>query len=111
MNRTVAPFLMASLFGTNAACDVPLPVIFTSTTAAACSAGSATDGAAAGAAAGGVAGAAWASDAAAFLSPPQAAMPEPTSAVSNMKRIARFLPDHGRNRLLNAFAIHPDCRK
>src|SRR5260370_36631306 len=104
MNRTVAPFLMASLFGTNAACDVPLPVIFTSTTAAACSAGSATDGAAAGAAAGVVAGAAWASDAAAFLSPPQAVMPEATSAVSHMKRIARFLPHDGARALVDAVA-------
>src|SRR6266851_2691277 len=98
MNRTVAPFLIASLFGTNAACEVPLPVIFTSTTAAACSAVGATDGAAAvaEAAAGVGAGVAWASDAAApFLSPPQAVTPKATSAVSNMKRIARFLRDDG----------------
>src|SRR5713226_2824305 len=100
MNRTVAPFLMASLFGTNAACDVPLPVIFTSTTAAACSAGSATDGAAAGAAAGVVAGAAWASDAAAFLSPRWSPTASLLAAVSNMKRIARFLRDDGERALV-----------
>src|SRR2546423_11763541 len=66
MNRTVVPVLIVSLLGSNAAWVVPLPVIFTSTTAPAGS----ELGAAGVAAGAGVA--AWAWEAAGFFLPPQA---------------------------------------
>src|SRR5260370_41483980 len=101
---------MVSLFGTNAACEVPLPVIFTSTTAAACSTVGAT-GVVAVAAAGGGAGAAWASDAAAAFLSPQAAAPEATRAGSHMERLARFLRGDDERALVDAFTIYPSDRK
>src|SRR5438309_2677218 len=88
MNRTVVPVLMVTLLGSNAATLVPLPVIFTSTTAPAGSAAGVLADTAAGA---GVAASAW--DAADFLSPPQATIANATSVVSRVKRIADSLRD------------------
>src|SRR2546423_1809773 len=103
MNRTVVPVLMVSLLGSNAACDVPLPIIFTSTTAPA---GSAVVAAADGAAGAGVAASAW--DAPDFLSPPQATAVNAASVVSRVKRIANSLRDNRRDgaceRVHNIFA-------
>src|SRR3989454_10860692 len=87
-NRTVVPGLIVSLAGSNAAAVVPLPVIFTSTTAPAGSAAGAFAATPAGA---GVAASAW--DAADFLSPPQATIANATSEVNRVKRIADSLRD------------------
>src|SRR5438874_6893417 len=87
MNRTVVPALMLSLFGSNAATLVPLPVIFTSTTAPAGSAAGAAAGTSAGV---GVAASAW--DAADFLSPPQATIANAASVVNRVNRICRLPP-------------------
>src|SRR2546430_7538135 len=81
MKRTVVPVLIVSLFGSNEAWLVPLPVIFTSTTAPA--------GSAVGA---GVAASAW--DAADFFSPPQATAVNATSVVSRVNRIANRSEEH-----------------
>ncbi|PYO99601.1 MAG: hypothetical protein DMD60_01345 [Gemmatimonadetes bacterium] len=77
-----------TLLGSNAAAVVPLPVIFTSTTAPAGSGAAALADTAAGV---GVAASAW--DAAGFLSPPQATIANATSVVSRVKRIADSLRD------------------
>jgi len=74
--------------GSNAATLVPLPVIFTSTTAPAGSVAGVTADPLAGA---GVA--ASASDAADFLSPPQATAANATSVVNRVNRIAESLRD------------------
>src|SRR5437588_11551106 len=95
MKRTVVPVLIVSLLGANGAWLVPLPVIFTSTTAPA--------GSAVGA---GVAASAW--DAADFFSPPQATAVNATSVVSRVNRIANSLRDDRRDgaceRVHNIFA-------
>src|SRR5881628_3566489 len=87
MNRTVVPALMLSLLGSNAAMLVPLPVIFTSTTAPVGSAAGAAAGASAGV---GVAASAW--DAADFLSP-QPTIANAASVVNRVNRIADSLRD------------------
>src|SRR2546429_8369416 len=87
MNRTVVPALMLSLLGSNAAMLVPLPVIFTSTTAPVGSAAGAAAGAAAGV---GVAASAW--GAADFLSPPQPTIANAASVVNRGDRISHSPP-------------------
>src|SRR5437879_5270451 len=100
MNRTVVPVLIVSLFGSNEAWLVPLPVIFTSTTAPAGSAAGAPAGA-------GVAASAW--GVADFFSPPQATAVNATSVVSRVNRIANSLRDDRRDgaceRVHNIFAL------
>src|SRR5437763_17101689 len=86
MNRTVVPGLIEGLAGSNAAAVVPLPVIFTSTTAPAGSAAGALAATPAGA---GVAASAW--DAADFLSPPQATIANATSDMDRVQRSAGSL--------------------
>src|SRR5213595_1791542 len=104
MKRTVVPVLIVSLPGANAAWDVPLPVILTSTTAPA---GSELAGAADGAAGGGVSGRGRDTDAD-FFSPPQATAVNATSVVSRVNRIANSLQDDRRDgaceRVHNIFA-------
>src|SRR2546430_17732357 len=95
MKRTVVPVLIVSLLGANAAWDVPLPVILTSTTAPA---GSVLAGAADGAARGGVAGSAR--YAAHFLSPPLDAAPKATRPASRGNRYPDSLPVRLRERVL-----------
>src|SRR2546422_11687931 len=87
-NRTVVPGLIVSLAGSNAAAVVPLPVIFTSTTAPAGSAAGAFAATPAGA---GGAASAW--GAADFFSPPQATIANAASAGETGKRISESLPD------------------
>src|SRR5690242_14512286 len=108
MNRTVVPALMVSVAGSNAAFEVPSPVIFTSTTAPAGSAAGVALAAPFGdvvADIAGVAGvAASACAVAAFLSPPQAIAPNATSVVSRVNRIAdSFL---GRGRVWACESVH-----
>src|SRR5438477_13134489 len=83
MNRTVVPGLIESLAGSNAAAVVPLPVIFTSTTAPPGSAAGALAATPAGA---GGAASAW--GAADFLSPPQATIANAPSGMDRVNRIA-----------------------
>src|SRR2546427_8786035 len=85
MNRTVVPALMLSLLGSNAAMLVPLPVIFTSTTAPA---GAAT-GAALSALGAGVVAAAC--DSADILSAPQATISNAAIVGKTVDRIAYSL--------------------
>src|SRR6267143_5884473 len=107
MNRTIVPALIVSLLGSNAATLVPLPVIFTSTTAPAGSAAAVTAGWPAGV---GVAASAW--DAADFLSPPQATTENATSVVNRVNRIADSLRDENdETALVNAFTIYPGALK
>src|SRR5207253_9410255 len=88
MNRTVVPALMLSLLGSNAATLVPLPVIFTSTTAPAASAAGAAAGTSAGV---GVAPSAFA--ARRILFPPPATTPTAASVAHRVHRAAGPRPD------------------
>src|SRR2546429_8898893 len=93
MNRTVVPVLIVSLAGSNVACDVPLPIIFTSTTAPAGSAG-----VAAAAVAAGPGRARSPGDAAHFLSAPEATAVHAASAGRRGNRHARPPPGGRRGR-------------
>src|SRR6266704_1228243 len=106
MKRTVVPRLIVSVARSNAALVVPLPVIFTSTTATGSVAGATVAGA-------GVAASAW--DAAGFFSPPQATAPNATMVLSRVNRIADVLQDDGwrelvtRSQYTRALAKRESC--
>src|SRR5438034_11652135 len=100
MKRTVVPVLMVSLAGSKAAMLVPLPVIFTSTTAPA--------GSAVAAAAGVLAGvAASASDDADFFSPPQATTANATRVEYWVNRIANSSGNDDSTPLVYGFPLYP----